>query len=133
MASIRKEILIKARPEDVWAAVRDVGALHQRLVPGFVIDCRMDGEARIVTFGNGMVVRELLVDLDDQARRLSWAAVGGRLSHHNASIQVFGDAQGSSRALWIADLLPNELAGPIGEMMEQGAATMKKTLELVSR
>ena len=71
MASIRKEILIKARSEDVWEAIRDFGALHQRLVPGFVTDCRVEGEARIVTFANGMVARELLVDLDDQARRLA--------------------------------------------------------------
>ena len=79
-----------------------------------------------------MVVRELVVDLDEEARRLAWAAIGGRLTHHNASIQVFGDGPGRSRAVWIADLLPNELAGAIREMMEQGAATMKRTLELAS-
>lgn len=132
MASIRKEILIKARSEEVWGAIRDFGALHQRLVPGFVIDCRLEGDARIVTFANGMVARELLVDLDDQARRLAWAAVGGRLTHHNASIQVFADGEGRSRAVWIADLLPNELAGAIREMIDHGAAAMKKTLELPS-
>lgn len=132
MASIRKEILIESRPEDVWAAIRDFGALHQRLVPGFVTDCRVEGDTRIVTFGNGMVARELLVDLDDQARRLAWAAVGGRLTHHNASIQVFGDGEECSRAIWIADLLPNELAGAIREMIEHGATAMKKTLELTS-
>jgi hypothetical protein len=53
MASIRKEILIEASTEHVWAAVRDVGALHQRLVPGFVVDTRLEADARIVTFGNG--------------------------------------------------------------------------------
>ena len=52
MASIHKEILIQARPQDVWAAIRDVGAVHQRLAPGFVIDARLDGDARIVTFAN---------------------------------------------------------------------------------
>jgi hypothetical protein len=66
MASIRKEILLDARPEEVWDAVRDIGALHTRLVPGFVTDTRLEEGARIVTFGNGMVVRELIVDLDDQ-------------------------------------------------------------------
>ncbi len=65
MASIHKEMLIQARQEDVWAAIRDVGAVHQRLTPGFVIDARLDGDARIVTFANGAVVRELLVDIDD--------------------------------------------------------------------
>src|SRR6267142_5668140 len=93
MASIRKEIFVDARAESVWAAIRDVGALHTRLVPGFVVDTRLEGDARIVTFGNGMVVRELIVDLDDAARRLAWSARGGRLTHHNASVQVFADGE----------------------------------------
>ena len=129
MASIRKEILLDARAEDVWDAVRDVGALHTRLVPGFVTDTRLEKGARIVTFGNGMVVRELIVDLDDTARRLVWSASGGRLSHHNAAAQVFADGDTRSRLVWTADLLPDALAGEIRTMMEHGAAAMKKAFE----
>ena len=129
MASIRKEILLDARAEDVWDAVRDVGALHTRLVPGFVTDTRLEKGARIVTFANGMVVRELIVDLDDTARRLVWSASGGRLSHHNASAQVFADGDKRSRLVWTADLLPDALAGDIRTMMEHGAAAMKKAFE----
>jgi carbon monoxide dehydrogenase subunit G len=125
MASIRKEILLDARPEEVWDAVRDIGALHTRLVPGFVTDTRLEEGARIVTFGNGMVVRELIVDLDDQARRLVWSA-RGRLTHHNASAQVFAEGDQRAKLVWTADVLPNELAGDIRAMMEQGAAVMKK-------
>jgi hypothetical protein len=129
MASIRKEILIDARPEDVWDAVRDVGAAHKRLGPGFLLDCRREGEARIVSFANGMVVRELIVDIDDEARRFVWAAVGGQLTHHNASMQVFADGQTRSRLVWIADLLPHALAGDIGGLIDQAAAVIKPTLE----
>ncbi len=129
MACIRKEILIEARPEDVWAAVRDVGAVHKRLAPGFVVDTRLDGDARVVTFANGMVVRELIVDIDDAARRFAWAAVGGRLTHHNASMQVFADGEGRSRLVWIADLLPNNLEGYIRTLIEQGAGVVKQTLD----
>lgn len=129
MAAIHREIHIAARPETVWNAVRDIGNIHKRLCPGFVTDCRMEGDAaRIVTFGNGMTVKELIIDLDDKARRLSWSAVGGRLSHHNASMQIFADGNGS-RAVWIADLLPDELAGAIAGMIDQGMAAMKQTLE----
>jgi carbon monoxide dehydrogenase subunit G len=129
MASIHKEIRLAARVEDVWEALRDVGNLHRRVCPGFVTDCRMEGEgARIVTFGNGMTAKELIVDLDDKARRVAWSAVGGRLSHHNASMQVFADGEGC-RAVWIADLLPNELAGAIAGMIDQGLAAMKKNFE----
>ena len=126
MASIRKEIPLDAGAEDVWAAVRDIGALHTRLVPGFVTGTQLEPGARIVTFGNGMVVRELIVDLDDQARRLVWSAVGGRLTHHNASAQVFAEGDTRSRLVWTADLLPDELAGDIRTMMEHGAAAMQK-------
>jgi carbon monoxide dehydrogenase subunit G len=129
MASIHKEILIDARAEDVWAAVRDVGAVHKRLAPGFVVDTRLEADARTVTFANGLVVRELIVDVDDRARRFAWAAVGGRLTHHNASMQVVADGEGGSRVVWIADLLPSELAGYVGGLIEEGLATMKRTLE----
>jgi hypothetical protein len=65
--------------------------VHTRLARGFVTDRRMDGKDRIVTFANGLVAREVIVDIDERARR--------RLA-----------------------------AGPIGAMMEQGVAAMRKTL-----
>ena len=130
MASIRKEIASTASPDDVWAALRDVGALHTRVAPGFVVDTRLEPGARIVTFGNGMVVRELIVAIDDEARRLVWSAISERLTHHNASAQVFPGAGGSgSKVVWIADLLPNEARDTIDLMMEQGMGVMKTTLD----
>src|SRR5206468_6536774 len=105
MASIRKEILVDARPEHVWDVLRDVGALHTRLVPGFVVDTRLEDNARIVTFGNGMVVRELIISVDDERRRLAWTAVGGRTTHYNAILEVLADRSGT-RVVWTADLLP---------------------------
>jgi carbon monoxide dehydrogenase subunit G len=128
MASIRREILIDARPEDVWSALRDIGALHLRLAPGFVVDVRLEEGARVVTFGNGMVARELIVDVDDDTRRLVWSVVGGRMTHHNASAQVFAEGD-ASRFVWVADLLPHELAPSIAGMIEQGLAVIKRTLE----
>jgi carbon monoxide dehydrogenase subunit G len=129
MASIHKERLIDAPPEDVWAALRDWGAIHERLVPGFVVDARLDGDDRIVTFFNGAVARELLVDLDDEARRLVWSVVEGPYTHHNGAAQVLADGEGRTRFVWTADLLPNELAGITDELMERGIEVVKKTLE----
>jgi hypothetical protein len=129
MASIRKELLTKASVDDVWGALRDIGALHTRLVPGFVIDTQLEPGQRIVTFGNGLVVREPIVDIDETARRLVWSAIGGSLTHYNASAQVFANPDGQTRLLWIADLLPNEVAGAISLMMEEGMTVMKSTLD----
>ncbi len=129
MASVRKEVSVQARAEQVWEAIRDVGALHTRLVPGFVTDCRLEGNTRIVTFANGVVAREVIVDVNESARRLVWAAQGGRLTHHNASVQVFAESVERSRIVWIADLLPNEMAPAIEGMIEQGMVAMKNALE----
>jgi hypothetical protein len=129
MASIRKEVMIDARPDDVWAALRDWGALHQRLAPGFAIDTRIDGKDRLVTFFNGAVAREVLVDLDDEAHRLAWSVVEGPYIHHNASAQVFAAGDADTLFVWVADLLPDEAADPTSEMMERGINTIKQTLE----
>jgi carbon monoxide dehydrogenase subunit G len=128
MASIHREISIDAAPEHVWDAVRDIGALHTRLVPGFVTDTKLEDGSRMVTFANGSVVRELIVDVDDGARRIAWAAVGTPMTHHNASFQVLAD-NGRTRGVWIADLLPHELAPAIATMIEQGLAAMKRAME----
>ena len=132
MASIHREIRIDARPETAWDALRDVGALHTRLVPGFVVDTTLEDGARVVTFGNGMVVRERIVDVDDDARRVAWSAVGGSMTHHNASAQILPDG-GGCRFVWIADLLPHDVAPAIAAMIEQGLGVIKATLERAER
>ena len=129
MASIRREVHIDVSPEAAWDALRDIGALHTRLVPGFVTDVKLEEGARVVTFGNGLVARELIVDIDEENRRLVWSVVGGRMTHHNASAQVFPDGATGCRFVWIADLLPNEVAPAITAMIEQGIAVIKQTLE----
>jgi hypothetical protein len=129
MASVHKEVVIDARPEDVWDALRDWGALHERLAPGFATDTRLDGPVRIVTFFSGTVLRELLIDLDDDARRLVWSVVDGPYTHHNASAQVFAEGQDRTRFVWVADVLPHEAAERMDQFMERGAAVIKQTME----
>jgi hypothetical protein len=128
MASIHKDISIDASPNDVWAAVRDFGALHTRLVPGFVLDTQMDGDARIVSFANGTAARELLVDCDDARQRLVYAVISERLKQHSASVQVFADGEGRARLVWIVDVLPNEIEPYMNAQMDQAALAMQKAL-----
>lgn len=132
MASIRKEIPLNASPEAVWDVVRDVGAVATRFAPGFVVDVRMEEGARLVTFGNGMVARETILDLDEDARRLVYSVASERLTHHNASFQVLAEGSGS-RLIWVADVLPHAAAVTIGAMMEDGAAAAKRALDALPR
>ncbi|RNF84138.1 SRPBCC family protein [Montanilutibacter psychrotolerans] len=128
MASIHRELQLDIDPSDAWAAVRDYTAVHRRLVPGVLVDTVAEPDARVVTFANGLVARELIVSLDDARRRLCWAWVGGQASHHNASMQVFAGDDGGTRMVWITDVLPEALAGPVAELVEQGAAAIRRTL-----
>jgi hypothetical protein len=128
MASIHKEIVIDASPDHVWDALRDFGALHTRLAPGFVTDTELKGDARIVTFANGMVAREILVGCDDARRRLAYAIVSERIKQHSASAQVFAESDGRTRFVWIADVLPNEIGPYMDAQMDQGLLAMQKAL-----
>lgn len=128
MATIHRDIEIDAPARDVWDAVRDVGMPHRRLTPGVLTDAHLEGDARVVTFANGLVARELIVSIDDDRRRVAYAATGGRLTHHNASMQVFEAGTQRSRLVWITDLLPDAMAAPISELIELGAAAMQRTL-----
>ena len=131
MATIRKEIPINAPAEKVWDVVRDTGAIHTRFAPGFVVDTRLEegGAARIVTFANGLLARELIVTLDNDARRLAYTVVGGRASHHNASFQVFPRPEGGACLVWITDVLPDTVAAAFAGMIDGGAVVIKRTLD----
>jgi hypothetical protein len=132
MATVYKEVSLPTSPEAVWDVVRDVGAVHTRFAPGFVVDTVMEGaDQRIVTFANGFVAREVIVDVDDQSWRLAYSVRSERLTHHNASFQVFPTEAGS-RLVWIADMLPHEAAVTVGGMMTDGLEAVRKALSLVS-
>jgi hypothetical protein len=127
MASIQRDIPLDAGAGEVWDAVRDFGALHIRLVPGFVRDTRLEGPGvRIVTFANGTVARERLVDCDESRKQLVYALSSERVQHSNASVQVFAAGEARSRLVWIIDLLSNDIAPYIGAQMDQAAEAMRE-------
>jgi hypothetical protein len=128
MATISRDFVVRAPAEAVSDAVRDVGAVHTRLARGFVTGTTYDGESRTVTFENGFVVRELIVDIDDARRRLAYAAVGGRSAHHNASIEIRVRDDGTCLFVWTTDVLPHDLRDFIAGQMDRGVEVMKATL-----
>lgn len=132
MASIVRQYSIDASAPACWAALRDFGAVHKRLAPGFVTSLQMVSPTdREVTFCTGTVATERLIGIDEAAMRLAYTVVSSPLgaTHHNASAQLIATGADRCRFVWITDVLPDELAGPIGAMMDQGALVIKKTLE----
>ena len=132
MASITTDILIDAPADVVWDALRDFGRVHERLVPGFVTQGDVDADGtRLVTFFNGARAREVLIGVDDGTRRIAYSVVDGVLgcTHHNAAAQVFPADGGTSRFVWITDVLPDPAAAFIEPLMQQGTTVIKRTME----
>jgi hypothetical protein len=132
MATITKDITVGTTPDQAWEALRDYGAVHERVAPGFVTATTLDGDARIVTFANGAVAREQLVTLDDAHQRLVYAVVDSPLAarHQQASVEVLAPADGEAgcRVRWTTDVVPDELAPIIDGLMDLGAAAIARTL-----
>lgn len=131
MPTLTKEVLTAAAPELVWDAIRDVGALHTRLVPGFVLKAELVPGGRRVTFANGRTVEEPIVSSSGSLRRLVWTvkAEGSPFTHYNGAVQVHARAAGGSRVEWTADFLPDSAAAILDGMMSAGAAAMTRALQ----
>ena len=128
MTTLRETLHLRAPATAVWDAVRDVGEVHRRLVPGFVTEARLEQGARLLTFANGMTAREEIVSVDDDSRRLAYAIPRGRFLHYQGTVDVEEDGAGS-RLVWTIDLLPDEFADGVRAMMRQGADVMRATLD----
>jgi hypothetical protein len=130
VGTIRQDIDLPAGPEDVWAVLRDVGAVHERLAPGFVVDTAFDGRDRLVTFANGVVARETIVAVDGEHRRLAYSVAESPLGlhHHHASFEVLSRESGS-RLVWITDVLPEAAAATVAVFMAEGARAISAAFE----
>jgi Polyketide cyclase / dehydrase and lipid transport len=129
MATVRREIAVDVPIDEVWDAVRDYGALHERVASGYAIATRLEGEDRLVTFVNGAVFRERLISSDDSRRRLAWTIVDGPWTHHNGSVELFVESEGRTRFVWTTDILPHETAVDTEPQIDHACGLIKATLE----
>ena len=127
--TISKTFVTDVPADQVWEALADVYALPTRLAAGFVTNSRRDGDDRLLTFANGMEVRERILAIDEAHRRVVYSAIGGEMSFHRATATVAMRPDGRTQFEWTAQLSPAELAPGIDGMMEVGAAAIKRTLE----
>ncbi|MDX2152027.1 MAG: hypothetical protein SFV54_14915 [Bryobacteraceae bacterium] len=47
-----------------------------------------------MTFGNGMVIREPILDINDELRRLAWCAIGSMMEQGMAAMKATLDRLG---------------------------------------
>ncbi|HEU4655291.1 MAG TPA: SRPBCC family protein [Steroidobacteraceae bacterium] len=128
MTTIRCNIDVDVPSAKVWDVIRDVGAVHTRLAPHFVVDTRLDTGTRTVTFANGAVVRERIISIDEDLRRLAYSASSERIEYHHASFEVIPLSGTRTRLVWTADVMPLAAAEHVRAMMEQGSLAIADTL-----
>ena len=129
--TVTTETLIDVGVADAWDAVRDVYAVDTRLFPGMVSSVRREDDVRKVTFAGGFSVTERIINIDEAAHRVTYAAFGGRASHHLATMQVLVEGAGRCRIVWHTEFLPAELRPVVERNMRQGSAVMKQHLEAI--
>src|ERR1700754_1369060 len=128
MASIYCEKTVRVTADRAWAALSDIGNPH-RLFAGVLTDAKIDGEVRTVTFANGVVAQERIIDVDGKRRRVAYTVLGDMFQHHSASMEIMPDGPDRCRFIWTTDLLPDDRVQMVAPLMEQGAQALVRTLE----
>jgi Polyketide cyclase / dehydrase and lipid transport len=131
MATVRVETLVNLPAAQVWEAIADVGAVHQRLLPGRVSAARIEGDTRVLTMPDGSEIEELIISIDHHIRRLAYAVTAGQklpLTYHHASFEVHEEGR-ATRLVWLTDVLPHAMAPAVQARTERGIAELKQTLE----
>jgi hypothetical protein len=129
MASIRKVVVIDTGLEPAWAALRRIGEPHRLFAP-VLTDAHIDGDVRTVRFANGMTIRERILDVDEQHRRVAYTVLDPHgMTFHHASMQVEVAGPGRCAFVWLTDFLPAEAAASLQPLIDQGAEALKRNLE----
>ena len=128
MATIHHEVTVNVGADAAWAALREVGNAPRLFAP-VLTDGSLDGDLRTVTFANGMVVHERILDVDDKRHRVAYAALDGPgMSYHHASMQVIGGGPTQCTFVWITDFLPADIRDSLMPLIEGGAQALKSNL-----
>jgi hypothetical protein len=128
MTSVSRDISIHAPSDVVWDAVRDVGAVHERLLPGLVSATTVVPDGRLVSFGNGMLVRERILDVDDDSRRLVHTLNSGWSCHYVSVMRVNSAGAAHCRLLWTVDYRPDRY-DLMPRVVDRAVELIRRTLE----
>lgn len=129
MASSYQEVHTEITAEELWSKVRDVGAIDE-LLPNFLTDSSLhDGGVRVCGLAAGGELREQIIAIDDEHRRVAYTITDGPapLTHHHASMQVVAEGDGA-KLVWVTDFQPEEAAGPFGHALAVAAKDLAAAL-----
>lgn len=128
MATLRREEIVNVSAEKAWAMLRNVG-MPQVLFSGVLVDGVIERDIRTVTFANGMIVRERIIDIDETNRRVAYTVLDDLFEHHSACMEIFPAGEERCRFVWVSDFLPNERMELVKPLVEQGSRALVANLE----
>jgi Polyketide cyclase / dehydrase and lipid transport len=123
--TIYRETRINAPVDDVWSALGDVGAID-RLID-FLGEVTLDGENRSCELRDGGFMKELIVAVDSELRRVaySFAESPFDFSHHHASMQALPDGDGT-KFVWWTDFQPADNAAGLTEAIDAAVVSIER-------
>jgi uncharacterized protein YndB with AHSA1/START domain len=112
LGSIRHEIRIVRRADDVWALVGDPARLAEWF-PGIVTSV-VDGSTRVITTGAGIPMPEEILVNDPVQRRFQYCITAPLFRFHRGTIDVIDLDDETSLVVYSTDADPRTMALTIG-------------------
>lgn len=126
MATINLQTTLKVSPDELWARVKDVGAISEML--DVITDSSLDGHKRTCTMADGGQLDETILSIDNDHRRVAYSITASPfpIEVHAASMQVSDARRGKSTFRWITDVKPDEMADALAPIFEGEIAQLEK-------
>jgi len=127
VASVRRQQIINASADDVWAFVGDPTTLPEWFP--VVSDAVVDGDERTITIGSGIPRPERILTNDSVLRRFQYTVSAGFFRHHLGTIDVFDLGDDRCLIAYATDAEPDVMALVIGGAAGAGLRELKRQFE----
>lgn len=128
MATITRDIPLATTPERLWERLRDLGGINTLI--DMLGDVTVEGDRRTCGLGDRGALEERILSVDAGTRRIAYTIQSSPFGfeHHSASMQAVAAGDGTARLVWITDFAPDALAPALEEVVDDAAASIRRTL-----
>jgi len=128
MGTVRREAIIAAPADTVWARITDPGAIVEWF-PG-VVQADVDGTTRVITTNAGLPIPEEIITNDPTLRRFQYRVTSPMMQSHLGTVDVFDLGDGRSLVSYSTDATPDPVALIIGGATGNAVKELKRQMEV---
>jgi len=132
VATIYKEQTINVSVDKLWDALSDVGNVDRLL--SYLVATEIDGSHRSCNMADGSQLRELIISVDPDRRRVAYSVVEEPFGfeHHSASWRALADGD-QSRFVWETDVMPDRIVAVLEPLIDQSIVDIVSAVEADAR